>query len=123
MANTVKVTKRDRYAELRVLAENAGKDELIMFIDHEVELLDKKSANKSATKTQKENEGVKDEILGVMNADKAMSVGDIMTALDGKYTNQKISALLRQLREAGEVVRTEVKGKAYFALAEVESEE
>jgi hypothetical protein len=30
----------------------------------------------------------------------------------------RVSALVKQLKDNGDVVRTEVKGKAYFALAE-----
>jgi hypothetical protein len=36
------------------------------------------------------------------------------------YTNQKISALLTQLLKAEAVVRTEVKGKAHYALPSAE---
>ena len=32
-------------------------------------------------------------------------------------TNQRVSALVRQLKDENVVVRTEVKGKAYFSLA------
>jgi DNA-binding transcriptional regulator GbsR (MarR family) len=35
----------------------------------------------------------------------------------GIESNQKASALIRQLKEANLVVRSEVKGKAYFTLA------
>ncbi len=115
---TEKRTKRMNYAELRELAENAGKDYLVDFCDHEVELLDKKAEKNTQTKTQKENVGVKSEITAVMSAGTAMTVGDIMGALNDKYTNQKISALLRQLKDEGAVIRSEVKGKAYFKLAE-----
>jgi hypothetical protein len=32
-------------------------------------------------------------------------------------TNQKVLALVRQLKDSGEVVRVEEKGKAYYSLA------
>ena len=38
------------------------------------------------------------------------------------YSNQKISALLTQLLKANAVVRTEVKGRAHYALPSVEAE-
>jgi predicted transcriptional regulator len=51
-----------------------------------------------------------------------MPIGSIVKAnaeLAG-YSNQKISALLTQLLKANAVVRTEVKGKAHYALPAVE---
>lgn len=116
----VKVTKKDRFAQLRVLAEKYGTEDLVEFIDHEVELLTNKSSKKSPTKTQKENESVMTAIKEVLGASAdPMTVADIMTALGGDYTNQKISALLTLMGARGtrEVFRTEVKKKAYFRLA------
>ena len=44
------------------------------------------------------------------------TVTDIQKAV-GLESNQKASALVRQLKESDLVVRTEEKGKAYFSLA------
>ena len=50
MEKTKKVTKREYFAQLReVVADNP---ELVAFIDHEVELLNKKNSGNSQTKTQ-----------------------------------------------------------------------
>jgi hypothetical protein len=38
----------------------------------------------------------------------------------GEHSNQKISALLTQLLKAEAVIRTEVKGKAHYALPSAE---
>lgn len=117
MAN--KITKKDRYAQLRVLVEaNGGDEELLDFIDHEVELLTNKNSKKTPTKTQKENEDIKKNILDILgNSDHPLTVADIMGQLSGDFTNQKISAILTLLKKDGAVVRTEDKKKAYFALA------
>ena len=53
MAN--KITKKMRFEELRTLAENANKMELVEFIDKEIERLENKSANRKPTKAQMEN--------------------------------------------------------------------
>ena len=60
------------------------------------EQMAKKKGSSKPTKTQVENEGIKGEILELL-ADGRMTCGDVVKALDGEYTSQKISALLRQL--------------------------
>jgi DNA-binding transcriptional regulator GbsR (MarR family) len=45
-----------------------------------------------------------------------------VSELDG-LTNQRVSALVRQLKEDGLVTREEIKRKAYFTKVEVEDEE
>ena len=117
----VKVTKKDNFAELRTLAEKANRTDLVEFIDHEVELLTKKASSKSQTKTQKENETVKNEILNALaEVGKAVTVSELMTASPkmSAFTNQKLSALLKQLVESGEVVKIADKKRSLFALAE-----
>lgn len=113
-------TKRENFATLRTVVETANtenKDELLSFIDREVELLNHKSAKSGQTKTQKENVAVKESIKEALAQFSApVTVSEIMAIVG--LSNQKISALLRQMVKAGEVVRTEEKKKAYFALAE-----
>lgn len=75
-----------------------------------------KNANKKMTKAQVENEEIKANILNAMENGKAYTVTEIMKAV-GLESNQKTSALVRQLKESGLVVRTENKGKAYFTKA------
>ena len=75
-----------------------------------------KNANKKMTKAQVENENIKAEILNAMETDKAYTVTEIMKAV-GLDSNQKTSALVRQLKESGLVIRSESKGKAYFTKA------
>lgn len=117
MAN--KTTKRDNYSAIRAILEELHKDELINFVNHEIELLDKKNSAKSSkpTKAQIENAGIKDAILEVLTmADKPMTATEVMKSLDGDYSLNKVSALLTQMaRTDKSVERTEVKGKAYFA--------
>ena len=119
MANK-KITKRDYFAILResypATAENY--DEVIAFIDHELELLTKKnSAERKPTAAQKENEGIKAIILAALTTTPT-SISDLQKkdAALAEISNQKISALLRQLIIDNKVVRTEDKKKALFAL-------
>ena len=75
-----------------------------------------KNANKKMTKAQVENENIKVNILNAMEKDTAYTVTDIMKMV-GLESNQKTSALVRQLKDADLVIRTESKGKAYFTKA------
>lgn len=95
------------------------------FIEKRIEITRKKNAQRSEnakpTKVQLENEGIKSVILSVMTTE-PMTIGSIVKANAelAQYSNQKISALLTQLLKANAVVRTEVKGKAHYALPSVE---
>lgn len=76
------------------------------------------SGSKSPTKIQKENEGVKAVIAEVLSeSGSKMTVTDLVSDERLPYTNQKVSALLRQMIEAGIVVKTMEGKKAYFSMA------
>jgi|GEM_PF-6750800 len=78
----------------------------------------KKKGSSKPTKTQLENEKVKEEILEVLaNTEEGMTCGEITKALEGEYTSQKISALLRQLVGAEKVVKSTEKKVSRFELA------
>lgn len=123
MANS-KMTKKDWFATIRVMVEGSGnerEDEILAFIDHEVELLEKKSSKSGQTKTQKENVEVVAKIENALReVGKAVTITELQTASEemSAYSNQKLSALLKQMVSKGTVVRTEDKKKAYFSLAE-----
>jgi hypothetical protein len=95
------------------------------FLDERITITEKKNASGSGadrkpTKTQLENEGIKDTILSALSAiGKPATIADVQksSADLAEFTNQKISALLTQLAKSGKVIRSEVKGKAHFALA------
>jgi predicted transcriptional regulator len=114
-----KLTKIELFE--KAIAETSDKV-LKEFFIHEIELLNKRKSNK---KSNDENEGYKEIILDVLSvADKPLTITDIMKSDSAlPQSNQKISALVRQLKEAEMVVRTEVKGRAYFSLAETDEEE
>jgi hypothetical protein len=121
MAN--KMTQKDWYAEIVKALKGeytpVTVDNMIEFINDRVEKLSKKSSSKKPTKTQVENEGVKDTILEVLaELDVPTSATALATDPRINVSNQKVSALLRQLIEVGKVVRIEKKGKALFSVAE-----
>ena len=120
MANTKKLTKRDHYNTLLALDEVKSNPKLVEFIEHELELLDRKnSTEKKPTAQQTANDGIKTAILDNMAEGAKYTITDIIKTVPecADLTNQRVSALMRQLKEAGLVVRTEDKRKAYFSLA------
>jgi hypothetical protein len=118
MANK-KMTKRDYFNELLTIVEVQDNKAMVEFINHELELLEKKNASKSSTetKTQKENAGIKENLLNEMEQGKRYTISDMLKELPccKELTNQKVSALVRQLIAEDKVVRIEEKRKAYFS--------
>lgn len=125
MAN--KKTVVQMYEEL--LAIPTLTEEQKNFLAKRIEITQKKNAsgsgeNAKPTKTQLENEGIKDTIVSVLTATPTTITDLIKSSADlAGYTNQKVSALLTQLLKERRVVRTEVKGKAHYALPTDEVEE
>lgn len=121
MTNT-RITKKDRFNQLLAIAAVAENADLVAFINHEIELLERKNATtgeRKPTKTQIANEGIKAEILDLMADGTSYLVSDMIKMFPtlSEYPSQKIVALLRQLKNEGKVIRTEIKGKAYFTKA------
>ena len=120
MANTTtstKLTKAQKFAMLRAIPAVADNAMLVEFIDHEVELLTKKnSAEKKPTAQQVVNAGIATAIIEGMEPNRLYTVTEVIKSIPAcaDLTNQRVSALLRQLVEAGKVKRTEDKRKAYF---------
>lgn len=118
MAN--KITKKDRFNQLLSIAEVSNNEELTAFIKHELELLEKKnSADRKPTKAQVENEELKTLIYDSLSAqEKPVTISELQSAVVevGEMSNQKVSALIRQLVSDGLVKRTEEKRKAYFSV-------
>ena len=116
MAN--KITKKEMFTMIKAQVKDNA--EMVAFIDHEIELLDKKASNKKATKTQEANVGIKSTILAVLEDGKSMTVTEMQGASAelGELSNQKVSALVRQLVEAGKVVKTIDKKVSRFSLAD-----
>lgn len=117
--STPKLTKAQKFAMLRAIPAVAENAVLVEFIDHEVELLTKKnSADKKPTAQQVANAGIATAIIEGMEPNRLYTVTEVIKSIPAcaDLTNQRVSALLRQLVEAGKVKRTEDKRKAYFSL-------
>lgn len=81
----------------------------------------KASGERKPTATQKANEDLKNAILGHMEPNVLYSVGQLAKEVPQLAkvgaSGQKVSALIKQLKDAGLVVRVEEKRKAFFKLA------
>ena len=113
------MTKREMFTAIRaIVADNA---EMVAFIDHEIELLNKKaSASKKPTKTQIENDGFKAEIVTYLtSADAPKNIKELqteMSSLNG-LTNQRITHLLTDLVKSGMINKEYVKKTPYYSIA------
>lgn len=76
----------------------------------------KNSAERKPTATQTANEAFKADILKAMEVGKAYTITELMKAVPSiaDISNQRVSAIVRQMVEAGSITRDEVKRKAYF---------
>ena len=122
MAN--KITKREVIGMMMNEEVVKANPIYVAYLENELALLDKKAQNKKATKTQEQNVGIKATILEVLATIGSGTVTDIQNGNEELSTlsNQKVSALVRQLVESGEVVKTTDKKKSIFSLAESEVE-
>ena len=122
-----KMTMTEHYEATKALlngetVENYSIADAIKFIDGRIAQVAKKNAaptgERKPTKTQLENEGIKEQIVAVLaTATEPMSIGEMQKADATLPTSsQKMTSLLWQMVKIHQIVRTEVKGRAYFAL-------
>ena len=125
MTNTSnrKPTKRDRFNALLAIPAVAADAELVEFINHEVELLDRKnSAERKPTPKQTENAGFKSDILDWAEAGVQYTAGDFVkgvpSIVEAGISVNRVTAMLTQLVNDGALVKTVDKRKSYYSLAE-----
>lgn len=116
---TKKMTKRAMFEQMLTHLTDPAE---IAFVEHELELLDKRTNSgrpAKKTATQVANEGIKSTMLDAMEVDARYTIDEIKGMVDelAAASNQKVSALLTQLINSGDVVKTYDKRKAYFAKA------
>jgi len=105
-----------------LLTDNA---EAIEKLDSMIAQLSKPSTDRKPTATQIENVGLKKAIVAYLTAnpsENGYTISELVKKVEAlsSLESQKVSALVRQLKEDGIVVREEIKRKAYFKLAEGE---
>ena len=115
MAN--KMTQKDYFNEIIAVVTEAGRDDLVAFCNDRIEKLNRKATNKKPTKAQMANEVLKDVIVEVLaDLDTPSTVSSILTdpRIEVGTSNQKVSALLKQLKDEGRVDKVTEKGKSLY---------
>ena len=112
-----KMIKKDYYEMIKGVCANDTR--IVEFCEHEIELLNRKSSKSTQTKTQIENENIKGAIVNALTEiAKPVTITEMQELNENmaKYSNQKLSALLKGLVNENKVVRTEEKKRAYFSI-------
>lgn len=133
MENTVKKTKVMYFTELREMIMNAvndeeKQDELLAFIDKQIETLEKRkeAAATRAAKKKEESDALTEEILGLIGED-LVTVDEIVVAINREdVTRNKVTARLGKLFKNGAIVKETVKvdgnKRMAYRLADAEAE-
>lgn len=122
-----RLTKRDHFNTLLTIPEVANNPELVAFIENELGLLDKKSnsaGDKKPTARQTENAGLKEAILNYLRVGNTATITELMKNVPElaeieNLTNQRTSAIVRQMVEVDKTVERFVEKRvAYFKIIE-----
>ena len=122
-----KLTKKEMFEMIKGVC--ADRTDIIDFCNHEIELLSRKNSKSGATKTQKENEIVANMLVEELaKVGKPITITDLMNTSDtiknytlengNNLTNQKISAIFKQLKDSQKIVKVVDKKKSYFSIGE-----
>ena len=122
-----KVTKKEYFEMIKGIC--ADREDIVNFCNHEIELLARKGSKATATKTQKENVSVAEMLVAeLVKLAKPVTITDLMNESEtvkayrlengNALTNQKISAIFKQLVDNKTIVKTVDKKKSYFSIAD-----
>ena len=113
-----RLTKKEKFAMvMEYVTDNAM---LVEFLQNEINLLEKKSSSSAKSKTQVENDSIKEKILEtlVANSDTQYTITEFQNEFEdfaiSKYSNQKMSALFTQLLNDNKIIKVVDKKKSYF---------
>lgn len=112
-----KMTKKQYFENLKGFVKgDANEADYIAFLDRQIELASKKRATE--TKIQKENKEIVENIYAfIVETNGPVTVADIMGRFEG-MSNQKVSALVKKLVDAGKVVRAKDGKKTIYTIAD-----
>lgn len=110
------MTKKEMFVAIKTMvSEN---EEMVAFIDHEIELLSKKRSDNSKAKAESDARAEK-VYKALSEMEKPVTISELLALTTDdevkSFTNQRVSALMRKLGER--VTKEMVKGKAYFYCA------
>ena len=109
-----KMTKRDYFNRILAYAHEEDKE----FILHELDLLAKKNERKSSKPSAKQlaNATFVEALYEAMEIGKSYTIADLQALVPelADASSQKVSALVKRMKDNLLVIREVVKGKAYF---------
>jgi hypothetical protein len=115
---TKKITKVEMFA---LIADKvADEPEMVEFIQHEIELLNKKSTSKKPTKVQELNEKLKEIIYNYfLESEGHKSIKEIQAEIPelADLSNQKITHLLSAMIVEGKLSKEYEKKTPYYSIA------
>lgn len=119
-----KITKREMFNGVINYIESGNfkiegltADKAIEMLTHELELLERKnSSEKKPTAQQVANDTIRQAIYDGMEVNRLYTITEIQKSIPecAEMTNQRISALIRKMKEDGLIERIEEKRKALF---------
>ena len=114
-----RITKKEYFKMLREVVEVAdvdNRDELVSFIDDQIELLNRKKGSVN-TKKAAEIEAILEKVYEALKEiDRPATATEVGNKIG--VSNQKASAYLRKLKEAGKVERVPDKRVTYFKIVD-----
>lgn len=116
------MTKKETYQKLLTLSEVKADAELVQFITHEIELLNRKNTTpKKPTATQIENSNYKNDIVEYLteNSSASKSIKELQAEIGSlaELTNQRIAHLLTDLVKNAVLKKEYVKKTPYYSIA------
>ena len=115
-----KMTKKEMFTLIATL--NASNQAIVDFCNHEIELLDNKKSNGNKKANEKMEQSVELVYKALVLVGKAVTVSELIAETDlsalenesGVVSTQKVSAMLKKLKEQGKVETYTDKKKTYF---------
>ena len=111
------MTKKEMFNAILAIDAVSANEEMVNFINHEIDLLDARKGSGNKKKAAESEARAEAVYEALATCEEAVTVTDIIANATNEvsdYTNQRVSALLRKLIEAGRVEKT-IKGKkSYF---------
>lgn len=116
------MTKKEMFAmALEVIAsvEFDAKEEVMSGLQHEIDMLTNRKPSTAKLKSAEENEKLMDDIVAALSLiDRAVTITELQKESEemAKYSNQKLSAILKKMVERNLVKKVVDKKKSYFSL-------
>ena len=117
-----RTTKKEYFRMVIDILKEHDREDLIQVMEHEIALIEKKSSNAKLTKTQEANQDIKTLIIQeLVRLGEPVTITDLLKNSVELYeatagSNQKVSALMTQLKTSGQVIRGQVGKKAVFSV-------